>query len=325
MRALILTSGGVFAGKILSSWLASGNSVAALWIGKGRFAREDYPLSFGAPLWSVSAMARRHRIPFFRNPKLVTWKDAGAAVRALKADVLITARTAQIVPESVLSQFPGRAVNLHASILPHYRGPHPAIGMILDGQAERYGGVTMHCLSLKIDRGDIIGIRKVPYDSGRDFIFLETCLARAAGELIQSELQNYLTDTLRATPQPAGEGNYRKVQRNELTLSDEYSAAHTKWLCDQFGYDGRLRYRAPRGKALYKVSRFDGSVGPRTGKPAQISTSFIEYDASDARVRIARARRWAAIMRTLLYWLAIVRTRGVVMSVPHHERRKPTH
>lgn len=314
MKALILTSGGVFAGKILSSWLASGNSVAALWIGKDRFASEDYPLSFAAPLWSVSAIARRFGIPVFRNPKLSTWRDTKTAIQALGADVLIAARTGQIVPESVISEFPGRAVNFHASMLPYYRGPHPAIGMILDGKAERYAGVTLHCLSREIDRGDVVGIRRVPYDPGRDFIFLEVSLARAAGELVQSELQNYLHGTLKAMAQPAGEGNYRKVRRNELTLSDKHSAAHTKWLCDQFGFDGRLRYRASRARTVFKVSRFVSEMGPRTFKPAQIGRVSIEYDASDARVRIARYRSWAKIVRNFLYWLAIVRTRGMAMS-----------
>jgi hypothetical protein len=70
--------------------------------------------------------------------------------------------THQIVPENILALFPGRAVNFHPAILPHYRGPNPRAGMILDGKADLYGGITLHCLSRGIDRGDIIAMRKVP-------------------------------------------------------------------------------------------------------------------------------------------------------------------
>jgi methionyl-tRNA formyltransferase len=307
MNALILTSGGLIAARVLSAWLSTGNSVAALWIGSAtprHLVRRERALGIAAPSWSISGIARRYNIPVRRNPRLSTWTKAGTAIQRLGADVLITVATYQILPENILSLFPSRAVNFHGAILPHYRGPHPLVGMILDGKADLYGGITLHCLSRGIDKGDIIGVREISYDPARGFIPWEVCLARAAGSLVQSELQSYLRGSLRARAQPPNAGNYRKVREEELTLSDKHSASRTKWLCEQFGASGRLRFRSQRAKR-YFVSHFVRQVGPRTLKNEQVKKLTIEFDAADARVRVGRHRSWTPLLRDFMYWLAI--------------------
>ena len=252
-------------------------------------------------------MARRHKIPFRRNPELSTWTGVHAEIRKLNAEVLITVVTAQIVPESILSLFSGRAVNFHGSLLPYYRGPQPREGMILDGNADLYGGVTLHCLTSGIDKGDIIGFRKSPYAAERGYIFWEVCLARAAGSLAQEELQDYLSGKLHPSPQPAKSGNYRKLSSNEMILSKKSSASRVKWLCDNLGASNLLRFRS-QDKVKRSVSHFILELGPRTLQPERIGKFAIDFDASDARVRVARFRRWTPIVRTVARLWAIART-----------------
>ena len=116
MRALVLTSGGLIAARVLNAWISGGHSVAALWFGPinpRSFLQQDRTLGLAAPTWSLSALARRYRIPVECHPRLSDWAEAGEAIKRLDADVLITAMTHEIVPESVLNRFPGRAVNFH--------------------------------------------------------------------------------------------------------------------------------------------------------------------------------------------------------------------
>jgi methionyl-tRNA formyltransferase len=309
MRALFITSGRLIAAKVLHAWLATGNSAAALWIGsqnRRRFMQRDRWLGIAAPSWSISAMVRRYQIPLQRNPRLATWPKAAAAIQHINADVLITAMTFEIVPENILSLFPGRAVNFHPAILPHYRGPNPRTGMILDGTAELYGGITLHCLSRGIDKGDVIGVRKVPYEASRGFIHWDVSLARAAADLTQNELQHYLGGALTPCSQPAGAGSYRKVRATELTLSQRHSASHTKWLCDQL--EGWIRFRSRNG-TRYAVSHFVRRLGPRTRQKEHISKFNIEFDAADARVNVARIRPWSRMVWGFRRWLAIVQAR----------------
>jgi len=282
MNALFLTSGGLLAARVVSAWLATGNKVAALWTGdQSDGLRPDRALGLAAPSWSIASLMRRHNIPVRRNPDLKNWADGEAEIARLGADVLITAATPQIVPEKIIGLFPGRAVNFHCAALPHYRGPHPVVGMILDGEAERYGGVALHCLTRRIDEGDIIAFRKLPHDQARGYLHWEVSLARAAGELAGTELQDYLKGRRGTRPQAKGAGNYRKVNREEMTLSAKQSASHVKWLCDQLGDSGWIRFRSARGKKLI-VPLFLRLVGPATGEGEKIGRFTIEFDAADA-------------------------------------------
>lgn len=309
MKALILTSGGPMAARIVNAWLAGGNAVSALWVGQRmqrRAFHEDRVLGLAAPSWSVTALARRYRIPIETHPKLSAWKDADTALERLNADVLITAMTLDIIPRSILSRFEGRAVNFHPALLPHYRGPSPRIGMILDDTASLHGGMTLHCLSPEIDKGDIVGSRTVPYDAAQGFIDWDVRLARAAGDLVEQELARYLRGEVVPTPQPLGAGSYRKMDKAEVTLP-EHSAERTKWLCDRLGESGLVRLKAEDAACKpHRVSSFLRKLGPRSSKPQRIGLLTMDFDAADARVRVARHFRNIQVLR---YLRAIRQTR----------------
>ena len=291
MRALILTSGGLISARVLNTWILSGNSTAAIWIGaldQHHFLRRDRALGIAAPLWSTTAAVRRFGIRVENNPKLSEWKDAHEAIRRLEVDVLITCLTYEIVPEGILGRFPGRAVNIHPALLPNYRGPNPRRGMILDQKADQYGGVTVHRLTPEIDRGDIIGTRAVPFDPDLGFINWNVRQAHAAGELVVKELQAYFKSRLTPRSQPSGSGSYRKVESSELAVSASQSANRIEWLCRHFGSSGWLFFQPEKNgnsAKRYIVHRFIHKVGPRTSAPYRIGWFAIEFDATDARVR----------------------------------------
>lgn len=308
MNALVLTYGGLIAARIVNAWLSTGNSVSAIWVGSKKLRKifKDRALGLAAPSWSMSALVRHHGILVQRHPMLSAWKEADAAIDRLDADVLITAMTLEIIPPAFLSRFHGRAVNFHPALLPQYRGPSPRVGMILDDKASLYGGMTLHCLSPKIDKGDIIGARKVAYDPKLGFAHWDVCIARAAGDLVERELLSYLRGELVPSPQPIGAGNYRKVDKAEITLSAEHSAERTKWLCDRLGDLGRVRLENKNAAAKpYRVSRFVRTLGPPTSDVPRIGMFTIDFDSADARVRVTRHLRWAQVLR----YLSLVRSR----------------
>jgi methionyl-tRNA formyltransferase len=326
MNALILTSGGLIAARILNAWLGAGHTVAALWTGTKAPAKvlgRDHALGLLAKGWSIASLARRRQISVLPNPKLSS-QEAEVEIARLGADVLITAITRQIVPESILARFPGRAVNFHPALLPHYRGPNPRIGMLLDGTAGTCGGVTLHCLARGIDEGDIVGARAVPYDAARGFVDWDVRLADAAGNLVRSELQEYLGGHLRARAQAPKSGNYRKVTQTEVTVSGARSASQIRWLCERLAGSDSLRFRvasehSQSGKK-YAVSRLLGVLGPRTREDPRIRQSRIEFDATDARIAVERRRTPASWFRLFSYWRAIARAS---LSGEHGRRFAP--
>ena len=290
MRALFLTAGGLISAKVLSAWIASGHSVAAVWIGSlepRQFLRRDRTLGLVAPSWSMAAIADHGRIPVRSNPKLSSC-EADAEIQRLNPDVLLTSLTRQIVPENLLQRFEGRAVNFHPALLPHYRGPNPRSGMILDGTARLYGGVSVHVLTRQIDAGEVIGLRSTPYDADRGFVDWNVRQARAAGDLVKRELQDYFNGMLTPTPQRADTGSYRKVQPSELALTEQLSAERIEWLCRHLGASGWIYFYDNSGDQSYSVSRFVYRIGRRRTQKPRVSRYAIEFDASDARVRVAR-------------------------------------
>ena len=296
---------------MLSAWVAGGHSVAALWIGpleRKKFLRRDHALGLVAPSWSIATLCRRHRIPVRNNPRFSTWREAEAEIRSLNADVLISSLSHQIVPEKILKQFDRRAVNFHPALLPHYRGPNPRAGMILDGTASLYGGVTVHVLTREIDLGDIIGLRSVPYVATKGFIEWNVRQARAARELVETELKNYLDGSSTPSPQSSLIGNYRKVHASELTLSERQVASSIAWLCDRLGDSGWLRFRPSDVDDVHIVHRFLRQIGPPTFTSPRIGPTTIEFDAADARVRVRRRWYLSRLLTVLKYWIAIART-----------------
>jgi methionyl-tRNA formyltransferase len=311
LKALCLTSGGLISAQVVSAWVAGGHSVAALWIGpleRKKFLRRDHALGTLAPSWSIAALCRRYHIPVRSNPRLSTWREVEAEIRSLNADVLISSLSHQIVPEKILKQFDRRAVNFHPALLPHYRGPNPRAGMILDGTASLYGGVTVHVLTGEIDLGDIIGLRSVPYVATKGFIEWNVRQARAARELVETELKNYLDGSSTPSPQSSLIGNYRKVHASELTLSERQVASSIAWLCDRLGDSGWLRFRPSDVDDVHIVHRFLRQIGPPTFTSPRIGPTTIEFDAADARVRVRRRWYLTRLLTVLKYWIAIART-----------------
>lgn len=86
----------------------------------------------------------------------------GRRARSFNADFLVSYRYRHILKADVLDQFPDRAVNLHASLLPWNRGADPNLWSFLDDTPK---GVTLHYIDEGIDTGDIIAQREIVFDA----------------------------------------------------------------------------------------------------------------------------------------------------------------
>ena len=83
----------------------------------------------------------------------------------LKPDIVVTAAFGQILPKELLDAPPLGCINVHASLLPAYRGGAPIHQAIIDGQKKT--GVTIMYMAEKLDAGDIISQSEVPIEDRR--------------------------------------------------------------------------------------------------------------------------------------------------------------
>ncbi len=99
----------------------------------------------------VKVEAEKHHIPVFQPPKI---KSDYNAILNTEADIIITCAYGQIIPKEILDYPRLGCINVHASLLPKYRGGAPIHWCLLKGDEKT--GVTIMYMDVKMDNGDII-------------------------------------------------------------------------------------------------------------------------------------------------------------------------
>ena len=130
----------------------------------------------------VKACANLYNIPVYDFAKI---KDNVEVVKSLGADVMITCAYGQILSQSVLDCFKGGVWNIHASLLPKFRGASPVQSAILAG--ESHTGVTVMKTELTLDTGDMLLVKRCEigsFTAGELFERLSYLGAEAAVEAV---------------------------------------------------------------------------------------------------------------------------------------------
>jgi methionyl-tRNA formyltransferase len=126
-------------------------------------------------------------------------RDAVAVVIAQRPEALVWAAYGNLIPASLIDAVRGRALNVHASLLPRWRGAAPIARAILSGDEET--GVTLMEGTAELDAGPILAQERVaigPQETAGD---LTARLAMLGGEMLERELPRYLRGELRGRPQ----------------------------------------------------------------------------------------------------------------------------
>jgi len=140
----------------------------------------------------VKVEAERLGIPVIQPEKLVNSKELEDII-ALQADLIITAAFGQILPKELLDAPRLGCINVHASLLPKYRGGAPIHQAIMDGETET--GVTIMYMVEKLDAGDIISQVTVPIEDTVDTGTLFSTLSEAGVALLKETLPSVITET----------------------------------------------------------------------------------------------------------------------------------
>ena len=127
----------------------------------GVYTQPDRPKGRGMKMVAspVKEVAQAHNLPVFQ-PENFREDETVEQLRLLKPDVVAVVAYGRILPQRVLDIAPKGFINIHASILPQYRGSAPYQWAVLDGLAET--GVTAMYLCREMDAGDMIDVAKTP-------------------------------------------------------------------------------------------------------------------------------------------------------------------
>lgn len=142
---------------------------------------------------------------------------------AARPDVLMTAAYGLLLPTQVLELAPKGALNVHASLLPRWRGAAPIQRALLSG--DRVSGITIIRMDAGLDTGPVLAQHSVVISEQDDFESLHDRLAGLGAELAASVLETIAAGPARETPQPAEGVTYAaKIQESETRIDWSKSA-----------------------------------------------------------------------------------------------------
>lgn len=161
------------------------------------------------PVFSeVKTAALALNLPVYQPRRL---KDAGMSgtLAALKPDVIVVAAFGQILPRDILTLPPHGCINVHASLLPRYRGAAPINRCIMDGETET--GVTIMQMDEGLDTGDILATAAIYLDDKETATTLTDKLALVGAEILLPVLAAAEAGTLTPEPQDDEKHTYAKM------------------------------------------------------------------------------------------------------------------
>ena len=166
----------------------------------GVYTQPDRPKGRGMKMVfpPVKEVAISNGIAVFQPENFRSDEDV-QALRDLKPDVIAVVAYGRILPQRVLDIPAKGCVNIHASLLPQYRGSAPYQWAVLDGLTET--GVTAQYMALKMDAGDIIDVAKTPIGPDETAGELLERLAVLGADLLSRVLTRFVQGDVAGVPQ----------------------------------------------------------------------------------------------------------------------------
>lgn len=186
----------------------------------------DRPKGRGQKMMSppVKELAQKHGIPVLQPLRV---RDPGFVdiIRELKPDVVVVVAFGQILPKALLDIPPRGCVNVHASLLPRYRGAAPLNWCIIHGEPET--GVTTMLMDVGLDTGDMLLTRKTPLDEDEDILALHDRMAIMGADLLAETLDRLRAGGLVPQPQNDADSCYAPLLKKEDGVINWHADART--------------------------------------------------------------------------------------------------
>ncbi len=183
------------------------------------YTQPDRPKGRGQKLQAppVKELAIKNSIPVYQ-PARVREPEVIEQIRNLKPDLVVVVAFGQILPKSLLEIPPQGCINVHASLLPRYRGAAPLNWCIINGETET--GVTTMQMDVGLDTGSMLLKKATPIDQDEDINSLHDRLSNIGAELLAETIDALRTGKLTPEPQEDSESCYAPMLKKEDGIID---------------------------------------------------------------------------------------------------------
>lgn len=177
----------------------------------------------------IKTLALKYQIPVFQPERI---KEDYNQIMLWKPDLIITCAYGQIIPKVLLDYPPYKAINVHASLLPKYRGGAPIHQAIIDGCQKT--GITIMYMDVKMDEGDIISQEEVIIEKKDNVATLHQKLSVLGAKLLMASLPSLFNKT------------NERIKQNSLEATYAYNIKPQDEIID-WEKDGEAIYNQVRG------------------------------------------------------------------------------
>ncbi len=170
---------------------------------------------------SIVSIAWEHQIPVYQVNRLAA-AEARDVLRGLQADVACVACFSKRIPATLLGVPRRGFLNVHPSLLPLYRGPHPLFWMLRHG--DRRFGVTIHFMDEQLDTGDLAAQAEVDLPDGLSGEELDSTLSQYGAELLLDVLHSLSKGCLTLHPQSPSGSYFPAPQASDFVIETTWPA-----------------------------------------------------------------------------------------------------
>jgi methionyl-tRNA formyltransferase len=244
----------------------------------------------------VALAAAEMSLPLLKSGDVNT-RDARDEIGSATPDVVVTAAFGQKLGGALLSLPPKGCLNLHASLLPLYRGASPVAAAVRDGATET--GVTLFVMDEALDRGPVLASASTPIDPDETVEQLTARLAEIAADLLVRSLPRYLAGDLVPVEQDHARATYvPKLSKEEGAVAFDRPAArvrdHVRSVTPWPG--AATAWHSPSGRepvplVLHRVTTVAGEEPPAGTTPGTVlraSKDGIDVACAEGVLRVVR-------------------------------------
>jgi methionyl-tRNA formyltransferase len=208
-----------FAVKSLKALIESNHEVL------GVITQPDKPRGRGQKIQPtpVKEEALKHNIPVFQPEKIKNNQEILETIKKLNPDISVVVAYGKILPEEIINIPKYKTINVHASLLPEYRGAAPIQRVIMEGKDKT--GVCIMEIIKELDAGDVYACREVEITEDDDIISLHDKLAEEGARLLIEVLDKIEKGEIDKKPQNHEKATYAKpIEKSEGKINFGRSA-----------------------------------------------------------------------------------------------------
>ena len=166
---------------------------------------------------AVKEYAANENIPVYQ-PQTLKGEEFFGLLKEFSPDIIIVAAYGKILPKTVIDYPKYGCINVHASLLPKYRGAAPINAAVIDG--EKVTGITIIQMDYGIDTGDMILRESIEIGENEMFGEVHDRLAQVGGKLLCEALKQISDGTAKPEKQPEDGASYVKKIDNDMCEID---------------------------------------------------------------------------------------------------------